>query len=43
MIEVHNDPVNAKCDGQQSIKPERFKALMETLQQLAKIQNKVIQ
>ncbi|MDD4504286.1 MAG: 3-deoxy-7-phosphoheptulonate synthase [Clostridiaceae bacterium] len=31
MIEVHNDPANAKCDGQQSIKPERFKTLMEEL------------
>lgn len=42
MIEVHNDPANAKCDGQQSIKPERFAALMNSLQELAKIQNKVI-
>lgn len=31
MVEVHNDPVNAKCDGQQSIKPERFRALMEDI------------
>lgn len=31
MIEVHNDPANAKCDGQQSIKPERFKSLMDVL------------
>jgi 3-deoxy-7-phosphoheptulonate synthase len=31
MIEVHNDPANAKCDGQQSIKPERFRALMEDI------------
>lgn len=35
IIEVHNDPANAKCDGQQSIKPERFKALMEVLQKMA--------
>lgn len=42
MIEVHNDPVNAKCDGQQSIKPERFEALMKDLKQLAVIQNKVM-
>lgn len=40
MIEVHNDPANAKCDGQQSIKPERFSSLMEKLKQLAKIENK---
>ncbi len=31
MIEVHNDPEHAKCDGQQSIKPERFRKLMEDL------------
>lgn len=35
MIEVHNDPVNAKCDGQQSIKPERFKSLMDDLNSLS--------
>lgn len=35
MIEVHNDPENAKCDGQQSIKPERFRSLMEELGTMA--------
>jgi len=34
MIEVHNDPVCAKCDGQQSIKPERFMALMEDVAEI---------
>ncbi|MGI5900856.1 MAG: 3-deoxy-7-phosphoheptulonate synthase [Desulfitobacteriia bacterium] len=43
MIEVHNDPVNAKCDGQQSLKPERFKDLMNSLVQLAEIEGKIIQ
>jgi 3-deoxy-7-phosphoheptulonate synthase len=42
MIEVHNDPANAKCDGQQSIKPEKFQTLMDSLRQLAVIQNKII-
>lgn len=42
IIEVHNDPENAKCDGQQSIKPERFKSLMEDLTILAKTQKKLI-
>lgn len=42
MVEVHNDPANAKCDGQQSIKPERFRTLMDSMRQLAKIQNKVV-
>lgn len=34
IIEVHNDPANAKCDGQQSIKPERFDALMKSLREI---------
>ncbi|HHV65301.1 MAG TPA: 3-deoxy-7-phosphoheptulonate synthase [Peptococcaceae bacterium] len=42
MVEVHNDPANAKCDGQQSIKPERFSSMMESLRELAKIQKKII-
>jgi 3-deoxy-7-phosphoheptulonate synthase len=28
IIEVHNDPEHAKCDGQQSLTPERFDNLM---------------
>ncbi|HOE57846.1 MAG TPA: 3-deoxy-7-phosphoheptulonate synthase [Bacillota bacterium] len=36
MVEVHNDPENAKCDGQQSIKPERFKTLMEDVTAMAR-------
>ncbi|MFA6807690.1 MAG: 3-deoxy-7-phosphoheptulonate synthase, partial [Eubacteriales bacterium] len=42
MIEVHNDPEHAKCDGQQSIKPDRFVALMEELKVLAGIEGKKI-
>lgn len=42
MIEVHNDPANAKCDGQQSLKPEKFKELMDSLRQLAVIQKKIM-
>ncbi len=42
MIEVHNDPKNAKSDGQQSIKPERFKVLMDKLKKIAEIENKKI-
>ena len=42
IIEVHNDPENAKCDGQQSIKPERFKTLMESLSVMANLEKKVI-
>lgn len=36
MVEVHNDPEHAKCDGQQSIKPERFDDLMQKLERLKK-------
>ncbi len=34
MIEVHNDPENALCDGAQSLKPKKYDAL---LQEVAKI------
>jgi 3-deoxy-7-phosphoheptulonate synthase len=37
IIEVHNDPKNAKCDGQQSIKPERFESLMKDITVIANI------
>lgn len=42
MIEVHNDPANAKCDGAQSIKPERFASLMQSLREIARIERRVI-
>ena len=31
MIEVHNDPKNALCDGAQSIRPEEFKDIVEKI------------
>ncbi|MBR9647502.1 3-deoxy-7-phosphoheptulonate synthase [Clostridium tyrobutyricum] len=34
IIEVHNDPQNALCDGQQSITPNRFDNLMGDLNKL---------
>ena len=37
MIEVHNDPEHAKCDGQQSITPDRFSNLMQDLSGIAQI------
>lgn len=40
MIEVHNDPANAKSDGQQSIKPEKFTKLMQSLKELATVLDK---
>ncbi len=42
MVEVHNDPAKAKCDGQQSLTPEKFAALMESISILAPIQNRTI-
>ncbi|MDD3225384.1 MAG: 3-deoxy-7-phosphoheptulonate synthase [Clostridium sp.] len=36
IIEVHNDPANALCDGQQSIKPEKFRNLMKSLKEIEK-------
>ena len=35
MIEVHNDPENALCDGAQSLKPEKFDKLMKELTAIA--------
>ena len=34
MIEVHNDPQHALCDGPQSITPEAFDALAENVRQI---------
>ena len=35
MIEVHNDPVHALCDGQQSIKPDVFADIMADIRKIA--------
>ena len=35
VIEVHNDPANALCDGQQSIKPDHFANLVNQLRPIA--------
>ena len=37
LIEVHNDPEHAKCDGAQSLKPKRFAQLMQDLGAIAQI------
>ena len=36
IIEVHNDPANAWCDGQQSIKPDVYGKLVDELRVIAK-------
>ena len=42
IIEVHNDPANAKCDRPQSITPARFAALMQSLRAIAQCENRVV-
>ena len=42
MIEVHNDPPNALCDGAQSITPEEFKKLSVDVQKILEITNKKV-
>jgi len=37
MIEVHNDPENAWCDGAQSLKSQKFEHLMSDLKNIANI------
>ncbi|WP_301859580.1 3-deoxy-7-phosphoheptulonate synthase [uncultured Megasphaera sp.] len=37
MVEVHNDPDHAWCDGAQSITPKMFDGLMQSLRQIAPI------
>ena len=38
MIEVHNNPAKALCDGKQSIKPETFDDIMKTVKKYAKVE-----
>jgi 3-deoxy-7-phosphoheptulonate synthase len=42
MIEVHNNPSKALCDGKQSIKTERFASLMKSLKEIARIENRIL-
>jgi 3-deoxy-7-phosphoheptulonate synthase len=42
IIEVHNNPEKALCDGEQSITPGVFAALMETLKKYAAIEGKTL-
>ncbi len=42
MIEVHNNPAKALCDGKQSIKPERFDQIMKTVRRYADFEGKII-
>jgi 3-deoxy-7-phosphoheptulonate synthase len=42
IVEVHNDPEKALCDGEQSITPDVFASLMEVLRKYADIEGKKI-
>ncbi|HHY71490.1 MAG TPA: 3-deoxy-7-phosphoheptulonate synthase [Thermoanaerobacterales bacterium] len=42
MVEVHNDPSKALCDGNQSIKPDKFMHLMNNIRQIALMQNREV-
>ena len=42
IIEVHNDPPHAKCDGQQSLTPGQFGTLMGKVEQLAGMMGKTM-
>lgn len=42
IVEVHNDPANAWCDGNQSITPERFSNLMKKLSVIAAVEDREI-
>ncbi len=40
IVEVHNDPERALCDGNQSLKPEKFDRMMKKLRLIAPIVDK---
>ncbi len=42
MIEVHNNPEKALCDGPQSLKPEKYTELLQQLAGIAKVVGKEI-
>jgi 3-deoxy-7-phosphoheptulonate synthase len=42
IVEVHNDPANAKCDGQQSLTPGHFEALMGKVSALVDLVGKTL-
>ncbi len=40
MIEVHNDPPHALCDGAQSVRPEQFEDIMQSVNVMLPLVNK---
>ena len=37
MIEVHNDPANALCDGAQSLTPAQFRAVADKIRRIREV------
>ena len=42
IVEVHNDPPHAKCDGQQSLTPQNFDALMHKVSAMVDLMGKTL-
>ena len=42
MVEVHNDPAKALCDGPQSLTPEQFDTLMKKVNKTREILSGII-
>lgn len=42
MVEVHNNPAKALCDGAQSLDPEQFASLMDALRPRAVLENRTM-
>ena len=42
LIEVHNDPEHALCDGAQSLKPKKYTKLIGELREIGKVVGKEI-
>ena len=40
MVEVHNDPECALCDGSQSLKPKKYEQMISDIRQIAKVLGK---
>ena len=40
MVEVHNDPEKALCDGPQSLRPEKYDRLLQQISQIAPVVGK---
>ena len=39
IIEVHNDPIHALCDGAQSLRPEEYAVLANKVRQIREVIN----